>query len=81
MRVNAILPDWVLTPLIEGIFASAEDPEKMRWGVTERQLLGRLGKPEDIGYAALFLATDESSFVSGSPLFADGGLTAQLEVW
>lgn len=81
IRVNAICPGWILTPLIESIFASAPDPEEMRRRTTEKQLLGRLGTPEDIGMAALYLASDDSSFVTGSMLFVDGGLTAQLEAW
>jgi hypothetical protein len=81
IRVNAICPGWILTPLIEGIFAAAPDPEEMRRRTIEKQLLKRLGTPEDIGLAALYLASDDSSFVTGSALFVDGGLTAQLEVW
>ncbi len=81
IRVNAVCPGWILTPLIESIFASAPNPEEMRRRTTEKQLLGRLGTPEDIGLAALYLASDDSSFVTGSMLFVDGGLTAQLETW
>lgn len=81
IRVNAICPGWVYTPLIEGIFRSSGNPEGMRKRITERQLLGRLGTPEDIGYAALYLASDEASFVTGTCLFVDGGLTAVLEEW
>jgi len=81
IRVNAICPGWVYTPLIKGIFESSGDPEGMRRRITERQLLGRLGTPEDIGYAALYLACQESSFVTGTCLFVDGGLTAVLEEW
>jgi len=81
IRVNAICPGWVYTPLIEGIFQASGDPEGMRKRITQRQLLGRLGTPEDIGYAALYLACDESAFVTGTALFVDGGLTAVLEEW
>lgn len=81
IRVNAICPGWVYTPLIQRIFDSSGDPEGMRKRVTQRQLLGRLGTPEDIGYAALYLASDEASFVTGTCLFVDGGLTAVLEEW
>jgi len=81
IRVNAICPGWVYTPLIEGIFRASGDPEGMKKRITERQLLGRLGTPEDIGYAALYLACEESSFVTGTALFVDGGLTAVLEEW
>jgi NAD(P)-dependent dehydrogenase (short-subunit alcohol dehydrogenase family) len=53
----------------------------MRRQVEQRLLLGRLGTPEDVGYAALFLASDESSYITGSLLFVDAGMTAQLETW
>ncbi len=41
----------------------------------------RIGRPEDIGYAATFPASDEADFITGTQLFVDGGLTAQLETW
>jgi hypothetical protein len=41
----------------------------------------RIGVPEDVGYATSFLASDEASFITGTQLFVDGGLTAQLESW
>jgi NAD(P)-dependent dehydrogenase (short-subunit alcohol dehydrogenase family) len=41
----------------------------------------RIGRPEDVGYAVAFLASDEASFITGVQLFVDGGLTAQLESW
>ncbi len=81
IRVNAICPGWVYTPLIERIFRESGDPEGMRERITRRMLLGRLGTPEDIGYAALYLASDEASYVTGTALFVDGGLTAVLEEW
>lgn len=81
IRVNAICPGWVYTPLIERIFRESGDFEGMRRTVAQRQLLGRLGTPEDIGNAVLYLVSDESSFVTGTSLFVDAGLTAQLETW
>ena len=81
IRVNAICPGWIYTPLIERIFRESGDFEGMKHRVAERQLMGRLGTPEDIGYAVLYLASDESSFVTGTSLFVDSGLTAQLETW
>lgn len=81
IRVNAICPGWIDTPLIQRIFESSGDPQGMRERIIRRQLLGRLGTPEDIGYAALYLASDESSFVTGTCLLVDGGLTAVLEEW
>lgn len=81
IRVNAICPGWIDTPLIRGIFAEAEDPEEMRTEVERRQLLGRLGRPEEVATAAVFLASDDASYVTGSLLFVDNGMTAQLETW
>ncbi|MCR4429192.1 MAG: glucose 1-dehydrogenase [Caldiserica bacterium] len=81
IRVNSIAPGWVLTPLIQSIFDSYPDPEAQRKAVEQRQIMKRIGQPEDIGYAAAFLASDEASFITGTQLFVDGGLTAQLETW
>lgn len=81
IRVNAIAPGWVLTPLIQSIFDSYPDPDEQRRQVENRQVMKRIGQPEDIGYAAAFLASDEASFITGTQLFVDGGLTAQLESW
>lgn len=81
IRVNAIAPGWVLTPLIQGIFDSYDDPAEQQRIVEQRQVMKRIGRPEDIGHAAAFLASDEASFITGIQLFVDGGLTAQLESW
>jgi NAD(P)-dependent dehydrogenase (short-subunit alcohol dehydrogenase family) len=81
IRVNSIAPGWVLTPLIQGIFDSYPDPAEQRRQIEQRQVMKRIGRPEDIGYAAAFLASDEASFISGTQLYVDGGLTAQLESW
>jgi NAD(P)-dependent dehydrogenase (short-subunit alcohol dehydrogenase family) len=81
IRVNSIAPGWVLTPLIQGIFDSYPDPAEQQRQVEQRQVMKRIGRPEDIGYAAAFLASDEASFITGTQLFVDGGLTAQLESW
>lgn len=81
IRVNAIAPGWVLTPLIQSIFDGYDDPAEQQRLVEQRQVMKRIGRPEDIGHAAAFLASDEASFITGTQLFVDGGLTAQLEVW
>lgn len=81
IRVNTISPGWVLTPLIEDLFNSYDDPAKQQHAVEQRQVMKRIGTPEDIGNAAAFLASDEASFITGTELFVDGGLTAQLESW
>jgi NAD(P)-dependent dehydrogenase (short-subunit alcohol dehydrogenase family) len=81
IRVNAICPGWTDTPLVRGIFDAADDPEAARKEVEDRQLLKRLGTPKDIGQAAAFLAGDGSSYMTGSLVFVDNGMTAQLEVF
>jgi NAD(P)-dependent dehydrogenase (short-subunit alcohol dehydrogenase family) len=81
IRVNAIAPGWVLTPLIQSIFDGYDDPAEQQHQVEQRQVMKRIGQPEDVGYAAAFLASDEASFITGTQLFVDGGLTAQLESW
>jgi hypothetical protein len=81
IRVNSIAPGWVLTPLIQSIFDSYPDPVGQRQSTESHQVMKRIGRPEDIGQAAAFLASDEASFITGTQLYVDGGLTAQLESW
>jgi NAD(P)-dependent dehydrogenase (short-subunit alcohol dehydrogenase family) len=81
IRVNSIAPGWVLTPLIQSIFDGYDDPAEQQRQTEQRQVMKRIGVPEDIGYAVAFLVSDEASFITGTQLFVDGGLTAQLETW
>jgi NAD(P)-dependent dehydrogenase (short-subunit alcohol dehydrogenase family) len=77
VRVNALMPGTVMTPFVERYLAeSYADPEEGRRSIRSRQLTGDLGLPEDIAYAALYLASDESRYVAGSGLAIDGGLSA-----
>lgn len=70
VRVNAIAPGWILTELLQGVIdRGALDPEKL----TARTPIGRLGRPEDVAGPAIFLASDESAFVTGQVLAVDGG--------
>ena len=73
IRVNALCPGYVLTNLIEPLRGNPELLEKIR----QRHPIGRLGEPEEIASVALFLASDEASFVTGVALPVDGGYTAQ----
>ncbi len=81
IRVNAICPGWIDTPLIRGIFEGEADPVAARQRVERRQLLGRLGTAEEIGRVAVFLASSDASYMTGSLVFVDNGMTAQLETW
>ncbi len=71
IRANAICPGPVLTPLIESLFPNEE--EKMKR--LNRIPLGRFGRAEDIVWAAVFLASDESSWMTGTTFVVDGGIT------
>lgn len=76
IRVNALLPGTILTPFVENYLrTSYDDPEEAIRTLKLRQLSGDLGRPEDVANAALFLASDESKFMMGSPLYIDGGAT------
>jgi len=76
IRVNALLPGTILTPFVENYLKNSyDDPEEALNSIRKRQLTGELGRPEDVARAALFLASDESKFVMGSPLYVDGGVT------
>lgn len=79
IRANAICPGTVHTPFVEGFlqrnYAGKED--EMRQQLHARQPVGRMGEPNEIAYAALYLASDEAAFVTGSSLVIDGGWTAK----
>jgi len=73
IRVNCICPGGTLTPMIE---KALQDPDILA-GASAQVPLGRLGKPEEIAAAALFLASDEASYITGVILPVDGGWTAR----
>lgn len=71
IRVNAVCPGYIDTPLIQG------RTEAITEHLVSLHPMQRLGKPEEVAKAALFLASDDSSFTTGSSLMVDGGYTAQ----
>lgn len=73
IRVNSVHPGPVVTPMTESI---RSDPEQYKVAL-ERVPMGRFGRPEEVAHGVLFLASDESSFMTGSELVIDGGITAQ----
>lgn len=77
IRVNSIAPGTVESPWIAKILADQPDPQKTRIQMQQRQPIGRMGTPEEIANLACFLASDEASFITGSNMVADGGLTAR----
>ncbi|MCY4402602.1 MAG: glucose 1-dehydrogenase [Candidatus Poribacteria bacterium] len=72
IRVNCICPGFVETPLVAGVVKTPEEYQKL----ADKHPLRRLGQPEEIAYGALYLASDESAFVTGIALPIDGGYTA-----
>ena len=76
VRVNCICPGRVETPFVAKRLAEYPDPEQARREMTESQAVGRMGRPDEIAAAALYLASDESAFITGSALMIDGGWSA-----
>ena len=77
IRCNAVAPGTIETPYFDDILKKSADPDGTRKALAARQLLGRLGTPEEIAAGILFLASDESRFATGTILTLDGGMTAQ----
>jgi meso-butanediol dehydrogenase / (S,S)-butanediol dehydrogenase / diacetyl reductase len=77
IRVNAVCPGIVDTPMLESFFEQLPDPERARAESTAAQPLGRLARPEECAAAALFLASEQASFITGVALPVDGGFTAE----
>lgn len=77
IRVNSVHPGYVWTPMVENYLAAQPDPEAAKAFVAGLHPLGHLGEPDDIAYGVLYLASDESKFVTGAELVIDGGYTAQ----
>ncbi|MEP7341815.1 MAG: glucose 1-dehydrogenase [Acidobacteriota bacterium] len=74
IRVNAISPGPIETPAVDTLAANANlHPDELKAGLTAGVPLGRMGMPDEIAKAAVFLASDDSSFVAGIELFVDGG--------
>jgi NAD(P)-dependent dehydrogenase (short-subunit alcohol dehydrogenase family) len=76
IRVNAISPGAIDTPIIDAQASTAEGADAIRASLAAATPLDRLGQPEEIAAAGLFLASDESSYVAGVDLVVDGGLSA-----
>ena len=77
IRVNTVHPGFIDTPMVEGFVKAQGDPETVRQGLINLHPVGHLGEPDDVAYAVLYLASDESKFATGSELVVDGGYTAQ----
>jgi 2-keto-3-deoxy-L-fuconate dehydrogenase len=78
IRVNCICPGTVDTPFVEGYLEKhhKHEKEKVRAELSQRQPIGRLGRPEEIAHLVLYLCSPEAAFVTGSIMTIDGGWTA-----
>jgi NAD(P)-dependent dehydrogenase (short-subunit alcohol dehydrogenase family) len=77
IRVNCLCPGTVDSPWVGRLLDLADDPVAARQALVARQPMGRLGTPEEVAAAALYLASDDAAFITGTGLVIDGGLTAR----
>jgi 3-oxoacyl-[acyl-carrier protein] reductase len=78
VRVNAVAPGVIHTAMTQQWLDSIPDPKAALVSMIEKQPLGRLGRPEEVAAAIAFLASDDASFITGTTLYVDGGVTARL---
>jgi NAD(P)-dependent dehydrogenase (short-subunit alcohol dehydrogenase family) len=76
VRVNSVHPGFIDTPMVAGAIQRSENGNEMRDLIISRHAMGRLGVPREIADGIVFLASDESSFMTGAELVIDGGYTA-----
>jgi NAD(P)-dependent dehydrogenase (short-subunit alcohol dehydrogenase family) len=76
LRVNCICPGRVETPFVSARLKEYPDPEQAYRDMASTQAIGRMGKPEEIAAAAIYLASDEAAFVTGTAFMIDGGWSA-----
>jgi 2-keto-3-deoxy-L-fuconate dehydrogenase len=73
LRVNCVCPGRVETPFVAARLKEYPDPEAAYREMSSTQAVGRMGRPEEVAAAVLYLVSDEASFVTGSALMIDGG--------
>ena len=76
IRCNSVHPSFIDTPMVDGVVAQAADPGKTRKAFERAAPLGRIGQVDDVAQLVVYLASDESRFVTGTEIAVDGGLTA-----
>jgi len=77
IRVNSVHPAYVQTAMIDQAIARSDNPDRFRRHLERMQPVGRMAIPDEIAAGIVFLASDEASFVTGTQLALDGGLTAR----
>lgn len=76
VRVNCLCPGTVDSPWVGRLLEQSDDPDSARADLVARQPMGRLGTPTEVATAALYLASDDAAFITGTELVLDGGLVA-----
>ena len=74
LRINAVCPGWIRTPMVEGAFGTHPDLEAQ---ISLSEPIGRIGTPEEVAAAVVWLCSDAASFVTGHAMAVDGGIMAQ----
>jgi NAD(P)-dependent dehydrogenase (short-subunit alcohol dehydrogenase family) len=77
IRVNSVHPGFIKTPMVETFMQAAPDAAAVQRALEAKHPIGHLGEPDDIAWGIVYLASEESKFVTGSELVIDGGYTAQ----
>lgn len=77
IRVNSIHPGFIWTPMVENYAKSQGNVEEVRKYLDSLHPIGHIGEPDDIAYGIVYLASEESKFITGSELVIDGGYTAR----
>jgi len=77
IRCNSIHPTFIETPMVDALARMGGEPEVVKARLAKMNPLGRLGEPDDVAYAVVYLASEESKLMTGSELVVDGGATAQ----
>jgi NAD(P)-dependent dehydrogenase (short-subunit alcohol dehydrogenase family) len=77
IRVNSVHPGFIWTPMVEKHLQGMPDPAAAKQATAEAHPLGHMGEPDDIGWACVWLASDEAKFVTGAQIVVDGGYTCR----
>ncbi len=77
IRCNSVHPTFIDTPMLHKMIGGSSDPDKTLAKLQRQVPMGRLGRPDDVGYMVVYLASEESAYVTGSELIVDGGIVAQ----
>jgi NAD(P)-dependent dehydrogenase (short-subunit alcohol dehydrogenase family) len=77
IRINAICPGFIDSEMLKPIFDASDDPVKTRRALEQEQAMDRLATPEEVAYAAVWLCSDEASYITGTAIPVDGGCTTR----